>query len=302
MPFFSVVIPAYDRAATLGRAIASCLEQSFAEFEVVIVDDGSRDDTGAVIGRHDDPRIVSVRQDNAGASAARNRGAALARGRHLAFLDSDDEFLPGKLAAFHAAIERAGPAAARTVWYSPLHFRRGEGNSLVKPARAIRPDERVGDHLFAHDGMMQTSTLVVPADLFARVRFDETLRNLEDLDLCLRLEAEGAAFRMLPEPQVIWHDDGLEGRLSHTTTARDVLEWTAAREAWLSERARLGFLARNLVPIDLRRSPLSAARLLAAALRHRSLSRGRAASLLFRGAAPGLYARLRDAVVSRSSR
>lgn len=297
-PFFSIVVPAYNRAATIDRAIASCLGQNFARFELVIVDDGSQDGTSAVVARHRDPRIVCVRQDNAGASAARNRGADLARGRFLAFLDSDDEFLPGKLAAFHAAIERAGPAADSTVWYSPLVFQRGEGNRLVKPGRAIRPDEEVGDYLFAEDGLIQTSTLVVPASLFGRVRFDETLRTLEDLDLCLRLEAQGAAFRMLPEPLAIWHDEWAEGRLSHTTKARDVLGWAAAREAWLSERARSGLLARHLVPIHLRHAPVEAARLLATAVRHRSLSPGRAGSLLLRGAAPGLYARLRDAVVS----
>lgn len=296
-----MVVPAYNRAGVVGRAIGSCLRQSFAGFELVIVDDGSEDDTEAVVRAHADPRIVYVRQSNAGASAARNRGAEAARGRFLAFLDSDDEFLPEKLAAFHAAIEEAGPAAESTLWYSPLHFQRGRGNRLRKPARAIRPGESVGDYLFAEDGMMQTSTLVVPAGLFARARFDEALRNLEDLDLCLRLEAEGAAFRMLPEPLVIWHDEGEEGRLSHTTTAGDVLEWAAAREAWLSERARCGFLARYLVPISARRAPIEAARLLSASVRLRSISAKRALALLLRGSAPGLYARLRDAVVSRAA-
>lgn len=298
-PFFSIVVPAYNRAATIGRAIESCLGQGFGGFELVIVDDGSQDGTAAAVARHRDPRIVCVRQDNAGASAARNRGADVARGRFLAFLDSDDEFLPRKLAAFHAAIERAGAAAEETVWYSPLVFQRGEGNRLVKPARAIRSDEAVGDYLFAEDGLMQTSTLVVSAALFARVRFDEALRTLEDLDLCLRLEAQGAVFRMLPEPLAIWHDEGTEGRLSHTTEARDVLGWAAARQACLSERARSGLLARHMVPIHLRRAPVESARLLTAAMRHRSLSPGRAGSLLLRGAAPGLYARLRDAMISR---
>jgi GT2 family glycosyltransferase len=298
VPFFSIIVPAYNRAAILDRAIGSCLAQTYADFELVVVDDGSVDDTAAVIRAHADPRLVYLRQENAGASAARNRGVEAARGAYVAFLDSDDAFLPGKLAAFRTAIDRAGPAAARTVWYSRLYFDRGAGNRRLKPGRAIAPGERVGDYLFADDGLMQTSTLVLARELCAAVRFDERLRNLEDLDLCLRLEAAGAAFAMLPEPLTIWHDDRAEGRLSHTTTAEHVLAWTQAQDGRLSRKARSGFLARYFVPVAARRAPLAATRLLGAAALHRSVSAGRAASLFFRGIAPGVYARVRDALTA----
>ena len=89
-----------------------------------------------------------LKQGNAGAAAARNRGAAAAEGRYLAFLDSDDAFLPGKLRAFRHAIA-AEWDDERTVWYSPLLFFRGEGVQTAKPPRAIGPGERVGDYLFA---------------------------------------------------------------------------------------------------------------------------------------------------------
>ncbi len=203
-PFFSIIIPAYNRAPTIGRAIRSCLRQSFADFEVIVVDDGSRDGTAEAVARCGDSRVSCVRQENRGASAARNRGVAEARGTFVAFLDSDDEFLDCKLAIFHAAIVQAGPEATRTVWYSPLIFDRGQNNRMVKPERAIASGEQVGDYLFAYDGMMQTSTLVIGRDLFLQVGFDESLRNLEDLDLCLRLESEAVAIRMLTPPLVVW--------------------------------------------------------------------------------------------------
>ncbi len=298
-PFFSIIIPAYNRAPTIGRAIRSCLRQSFADFEVIVVDDGSRDGTAEAVARCGDPRVSCVRQENRGASAARNRGVAEARGTFVAFLDSDDEFLDCKLATFHAAIVQAGPEATRTVWYSPLIFDRGQNNRMIKPERAIASGERVGDYLFAYDGMMQTSTLIIGRDLFLRVGFDETLRNLEDLDLCLRLESEAVAIRMLAPPLVVWHDDQRENRLSHTTTAEDVLAWTTARRDRLSPRAYSGFLARYLVPVAVRGAPMTASLILARAFWQGSISSGRALSLLLRGMAPGFYASLRDTIISQ---
>lgn len=300
MPFFSIIIPAYNRSRSIGRAVGSCLAQDMEAIEVIVVDDGSTDDTPHQVAKFMDPRVVYVRQENAGASAARNRGARVARGKYLAFLDSDDEFLPGKLSRFAAAIEAAGPEAEGIVWYSPLYFQRGEGNRLLKPDRPIGADERVGDYLFATDGLMQTSTLVIESRLFDQVRFDEKLRNLEDLDICLRLEAAGAHFRMLDRPLVIWHDDHHVGRLSYTTTAENVTSWIAERRHLLSERAQCGFLARYLAPIVLRRSPLVGTHLLASAVRRGSLSSSRAFSLLLRGAAPSAYASLRDILVART--
>lgn len=271
------------------------------DFEIIVVDDGSTDGTAQAVAAFSDPRIVYIYQQNAGASAARNRGARAARGKYLAFLDSDDEFLPNKLSSFAGAIELAGPEAAEIAWYSALYFQRGKSNRLLKPNRPIGVDERVGDYLFASDGLMQTSTLVIDSALFNRIRFSEELGNLEDLDLCLRLEASGARFRMLDKPLVIWHDDHADGRLSHTTSTLDVTDWVAAQHHRLSERARYGFLARYLAPLLLRRSPIMGTHLLASAVRRGSLSASRACTLLLRGVAPSSYSSLRDMLVARSA-
>ncbi|WP_196053561.1 glycosyltransferase family 2 protein [Paracoccus lichenicola] len=296
-PQFSVIIPAYNRVDQIGRAIASCLAQTCPDFEIIVVDDGSRDGTADAVEAMDDPRIRCIRQANAGASAARNTGARAARGSYLAFLDSDDEFLPSKLERLSAAIQADGQAegqADRTVWYSPLFFDRGPGNRMIKPDRAIGPDEPVGDYLFADDGLMQTSTLVIPRALFLQVGFDTGLRCLEDLDLCLRLEEAGARFRMLPDPEVIWYDDRPSGRLSYTTSQSEVREWAARQAGRLTPRAMHGYLARFLVPQIARQQPFRSLSLLASAVRHGGLAPRRAAMLLARGAAPGLYGRVRD--------
>ena len=104
-PFFSVVIPVFNRAGILGAALASVLTQTEQDFEIVVADDGSKDDPKAVIDRLGDPRIRYVRQENRGGGAARNLGIDNARGRFFAFLDSDDVFLPGHLAAMRRLLE-----------------------------------------------------------------------------------------------------------------------------------------------------------------------------------------------------
>lgn len=295
-PFFSIVIPAYNRADKIGRTLASCLSQTESDFEIVVVDDGSSDDTAGVVEAVGDSRIRCIRQENAGASAARNRGAHAARGRFIAFLDSDDEFLPDKLSRFRDAIE-ADPEGADKAWYSPLFFHRGDDNRMVKPDRAIEPGEPVGDYLFAADGLMQTSTLVIPRDLMKRTGFDAALRCLEDLDLCLRIEEAGATFRMLPDPLVIWYDDQAEGRLSYTTSAREIEDWARNQARRLTPRAESGFMARFLVPEIARAQPVRAAAILRRAIRLGGISARRAAAILARGVAPGSYRLLRDRLV-----
>lgn len=108
-PFVSVVIPAYNRAHTITRAITSVLTQDYDRFEIIVVDDGSSDSTCAMVEAMDDPRLRVVTQSNSGVAAARNRGIAEARGEFIAFLDSDDEWLPGKLAAQVDCFQRGSP-------------------------------------------------------------------------------------------------------------------------------------------------------------------------------------------------
>lgn len=89
----SIILPTYNRADTIGRAMESVLRQSYSDWELVVVDDGSTDDTAALVANRD-PRIRLIRQSNGGCYAARNAGIAASLGRYLAFLDSDDEWLP----------------------------------------------------------------------------------------------------------------------------------------------------------------------------------------------------------------
>jgi len=103
---FTVVIPTYNKAATVGKAIESVYAQEEKEWEIVVIDDGSKDDFDSAIAPYEsDQRIRVIRQKNSGVSVARNRGIEIAREPYLAFLDADDEWLPNHLSEFRKMIE-----------------------------------------------------------------------------------------------------------------------------------------------------------------------------------------------------
>jgi glycosyltransferase involved in cell wall biosynthesis len=104
MSLISVIIPVYNGAAFIARAVDSALAQDFSDFEVIVVDDGSTDATGLILSKYGN-KICVLRQENRGASVARNRGAAIARGEYLAFLDADDWWRQDKLTLTHRALE-----------------------------------------------------------------------------------------------------------------------------------------------------------------------------------------------------
>ena len=104
-PTFSVIIPAYNSAGTVGRAIESVLAQTFPVLELIVVDDGSTDETARIVARFGN-RLTYRYQTNAGVSAARNSGASIARSDWLAFLDADDWYYPERLRWHADWIER----------------------------------------------------------------------------------------------------------------------------------------------------------------------------------------------------
>jgi glycosyltransferase involved in cell wall biosynthesis len=195
----SVVIPTYNRAHTLPRALSSVLGQTLPAFEIIVVDDGSEDGTEALI-RTRFPRVRYRRVSNGGVSKARNLGIAAARGDWIALLDSDDVWLPGKLASQRAAI-REHPVS-RLCHSEEIWIRGGRRvNQMHKHAKS-------GGRIFRNclpRCVISPSASILHRSLLEEVGvFDESLPACEDYDLWLRICArEPVAF--VPIPQIEKH-------------------------------------------------------------------------------------------------
>lgn len=200
-PRFSVVIPTYNRAHTLMRAISSVLEQTLTDFELIVVDDGSADGTHALVSALTDPRIRVLRQGNAGRSSARNAGAATAAGVYLAFLDSDDEVLPGWLAAFDRCLSQA--AATVACCGATIRFKGGHAST-----RLPRP---LGPVYCGYSGLFLAGTFAIDRQLFHELGgYDPRLAFSENTDLALRLtrvsQERGLRFGLVSSPLLTVHE------------------------------------------------------------------------------------------------
>ncbi|KVO52031.1 hypothetical protein WT77_20675 [Burkholderia stagnalis] len=245
-PLISVVIPTYNRAHTIERAIRSVLGQTYAQVEIVIVDDCSTDDTERVVRAIGAGCLTYVRNDrNLRGGASRNRGVSLAKGELIAFLDSDDEWKPDKLALQVREIGRAADPA-RTVCYTRLLLCH-PGGHLLQPDRGLAAGEPVADYLFRHGGYMQTSSLLMPAELLRAHPFDVSLKKHQDWDLTLRLERDGCAFRYIDAPLTIWHQDG-EQRVSDLVDIGGSVAWIERFRNVIPTAAFWGFMVRIVVP------------------------------------------------------
>ncbi|MEJ1968160.1 MAG: glycosyltransferase family 2 protein [Rhizomicrobium sp.] len=235
-PFFSVVIPVFNRAATLGAALRSVLAQTEQDFEIVVVDDGSTDDPMAVVDALGDPRTRCIAQANRGGGAARNTGIDAAKGAFIAFLDSDDVFLPGHLAALRALLS----GTANTAGYARMIVDRGDGRQILKPPRAIAPGEEMAHYLLCDRGFVPTITLAVPAALARRVRYHENLREAEDTDFAVRLSLEGCRFLVAEVPGAVWMDHYDPARQSAGRSGERLALWLETMRPRISRQAYLG--------------------------------------------------------------
>lgn len=235
-PFFSVVIPVYNRAKDLGRALLSVLSQTCQDFEIIVVDDGSQDDPQAVVDVLNEPRIHFVRQRNRGGGVARNTGIDVAHGQFIAFLDSDDVFLPHHLANMKALLEGTENIAG----YARMVVDRGNGRTLLKPPRAIRANEHMANYLLCDRGFIPTITLAVPAAMAKTLRYHESLRVAEDTDFAVRLFLAGCEFRMIETPGAIWNDQYDPQRTSAGRKGTRLLPWVEQMRSHIPARAYHG--------------------------------------------------------------
>jgi glycosyltransferase involved in cell wall biosynthesis len=235
-PAFSVIIPVHNRAGLLRGAIQSVLVQTFQDFEIVVVDDGSSDNPQSVVSAFADPRIRFIRQDNQGGGAARNTAIDAARGRYIAPLDSDDQFLPHHLAAMQALLE----GSENLVGYARVRVDRGKGRTFLKPPRAIAEGEHMATYLLCERGFVPTDTVVVARETARRVRYDPDLRMAEDADFAIRLFLAGCKFKMAEAPGAVWKDIWDPDRTSSGRRSRRIGEWLETLRPAIPARAYYG--------------------------------------------------------------
>jgi glycosyltransferase involved in cell wall biosynthesis len=200
-PEVSVIIPAYNAARTIGATVDSVLVQSFTDFELLVIDDGSEDDTADLVAAVDDPRLTCVRTENGGVSVARNRGLELATGSYVAFLDADDAWRPAKLERQHRAISERPDVG--------LCFAATEhADDDLRPT-AMHPAPQRSDYseaLLLEGNIISGSASSVMArtsTINEAGRFDPSLSLCADWDMWLRISVV-TGFLALDEPLVLY--------------------------------------------------------------------------------------------------
>lgn len=196
MPLVSVIIPSHNRAWILKEAIDSVFDQRFRDFELIVVDDGSTDNTPELLAAY--PNLRVARQGHSGVSAARNRGISLARGRYVAFLDSDDLWLPEKLSTQIAFFQRRPDALicqTEETWVR-------NGIQVNPKRRHTKPSGMIFEES-TQLCLVSPSAVMIRRSLFDRVGgYDERLPACEDYDLWLRTTCQFPVY-LLPPPLVI---------------------------------------------------------------------------------------------------
>ena len=182
MPKVSVIIPTYNRASLISRAVDSVLAQTFKDYEVIIIDDGSKDNTKEVLESYTG-RVKYIYQNNGGISVARNRGIEESNGKYIAFLDSDDYWAPEKL-EMQAKILDENPKVGIVYVRMPIVNEKGE-------VLGMKPNGISGKNfqeLLRVWGDLPTSSVMTRRECFDRVGvFDENLPPMEDIDMWLRI-------------------------------------------------------------------------------------------------------------------
>lgn len=257
-PLISVIIATYNRAAYLPFAVDSILNQTYRNLELIIVDDGSADNTQEVLAHlQSDPRVRSIRQRNAGQGAATNRGISLARGDYIAFLDDDDAWIPQKLELQVSAMEADKDAA---VIYSPLSYIDQTGNPLGAPEMPLYSGS-ITNQLFISNFIPYGSVLAERKCFEEMGLFNPALVTGLDYDLWLRFSTR-YAFGYISTPTLLYrvwpgqvtnqsekvYKNGIKIMRKFLADFPGAVDKETERKAWAHTYTGLGMTLRTLEP------------------------------------------------------
>ena len=198
----SVIMPTYNRSRLIPRAIKSVLDQDFTKFELIVVSDGSTDQTADVVRSFSDKRIRFIEKaENHGAPTARNTAIKASQGRYIAFLDDDDEWLPQKLDKQVKVFEKVSTNTG--VVYTAYWYERN-GKKNLMPNGVKKPSGNIHDQLLSGN-FVTTSAAMVRREGFDQVGlFDEDMPRLQDWELFIRM-SRTYFFEYIDEPMLVLH-------------------------------------------------------------------------------------------------
>ena len=257
LPRCTVILPTYNRVATLPRAVASVIAQNEPNFELIIIDDGSTDKTRAWLATLNDPRIrVTLSEHNQGPSAARNKGIDMATAPVLAFLDSDDIYCDDRLSVPLAVLDRE-PDVVCT-----LSSARKE-DKLGGTTVALLPDVKLASPAFEWAMIcdlvgVESTSITVRTDCARKIGgFCSTLRQTEDREFLIRLSRLGAA-RILPDAlfEKSWSMDGLSNQW--VSAGRELASYFRERPEYVRQYRKVGqYLATKTLIMHIRHRDLA---------------------------------------------
>ena len=289
-PLVSIIIPCYNRADIIEPAIASVQAQTFQDWELIVLDDGSSDNIRGIMTKfmETDPRIRLVcHTQNQGEPAARNTGISVALGRFIAFLDSDDEWLPEKLEHQVAAV-MAMPDPENVFCVTQTLVMLSATRRIIRPLQPPAPGRSFAEFLYNDGGFAQSSSFFLSTALARRFPFRESLTQMVDHLFFMEVGAFGTAYVLVPEPLTIWHNEARPDRVS---LSDNLAKWRTTMQLFFDSTAnlipphvRIACEARFLSGILWQTSRIESLKLLLRAWRSRALSTRQVAMLFCRNA------------------
>lgn len=199
-PFFSVIIPTYNRAHSIVRSIESILEQTFQDFEIIVVDDASTDNTSEVVSIVKNSKLKFVRNDsNKERCLTRNKGISLAKGKYICFLDSDDYHLPNHLELIYQEIQKQKEPVA--FFFTNAWNEDAQGNRTERYC----PDfDTIDPYTYFLHYTVNPQRWAVHHIIFEKIQFDNEVLICEDMDTSLRIKAAGYPIFQVKERTTIY--------------------------------------------------------------------------------------------------
>ena len=238
----SVVIPTRNRPELVSRAVESVLQQSFTDFEVLVVVDGPDPDTVTRLQEFRDVRVrVIALPESVGGSEARNVGAMRGTGEWIALLDDDDEWMPEKL---ERQVRAAQVTGSNRVLAVSQYLQRAPGQEdVLWPRRLPKPDEPMAEFMFDYLCYFQTSTFLCSRELFLTIPFRKGQRGFQDIEWFLRVSSDPTVtVVVVPEALSIYYAPVGRATITSGLSWRDRLKWGQEHKGMLTRRAYSRFI------------------------------------------------------------